>query len=96
MTNHARKFDAAFKARIALEALREVATVRSWGSGHAFTRTRSMAGRSSYGQRGEPFRARRDALWMAEERARARDGEALYQDWPVDVERDFLARRPGR
>src|SRR5664280_1399790 len=43
------------------------------------------------GQRGEPFRARRERFggWRG---ARARDGEALYQDWPVDGRKGFLGQ----
>ena len=48
MTKSRKKFDAAFKAKIALEALREDATVRNWRSGTGCIRTRFMPGRSRF------------------------------------------------
>src|SRR5260370_39466110 len=43
-------------------------------------------------QGGEPFRARRERVGGWRGGARARDGEALYQDWPVDGRKGFLGQ----
>src|SRR5258708_24247625 len=43
-------------------------------------------------QRGEPFRARRKSFGGWRGGTRARDGEALYQDWSVDTLTGFLCR----
>jgi transposase len=46
MTKSRKKFDAAFKAKIALEALREDATVPELAKRHGVHRTRFTPGRS--------------------------------------------------
>ena len=58
MTKSRKKFDAAFKAKIALEALREDATVAELAKRHGVHPTRFMLGRSRLLTRGEPVRAR--------------------------------------
>src|ERR1700745_3816992 len=40
--------------------------------------------KAGFGQPGEPVRAWRERSGGRRGGARARDGEALYQDWPVD------------
>jgi hypothetical protein len=48
MTKSPKKFDATFKAKIGVEALREDATVPNWRSGTGCIRTRFMPGRSRF------------------------------------------------
>ena len=48
MTKSRKKFDAAFKAKIALEALHEFATVPELAKRHGFHPNQSMAGRSRF------------------------------------------------
>jgi len=85
MTKSRKKFDATFKARIALEALREVATVPELAKRHGIHPNQIYGWKKQVlGQRGEPFRARRERFGGWRGGTRARDGEALYQDWPVD------------
>ena len=85
MTKSRKKFDAAFKAKIALEALREVATVPELAKRHGVHpnqiygwKKQVLDNLASLFARG----ASASGGWRGG--ARARDGEALYQDWPVD------------
>ena len=83
-------FDAAFKAKVALEALREDMTVPELANASTCSATRRAsepdihveeAGRR---QRVEPFRAgrRRGGRWRGG--ARAGGEPTLCQDWPID------------
>ena len=97
MTKSRKKFDAAFKAKIALDALREVATVRELAKPHGVHRTRFMAGRSRFSTTWRAFsRAARALWWMARGSTSARRRKLYTKIGQLTVERDFLARRPGR
>jgi hypothetical protein len=66
MTKSRKKFDAAFKAKIALE--RRCARMRqfwSWRSGTACTRTRFMPGRSKFSITSRAFSRAAMAVWRA-------------------------------
>ena len=63
MTKSRKKFDATFKARIALEALREVATVPELAKRHGIHRTRFMAERSRFSTTWRAFSRAARALW---------------------------------
>ena len=102
MTKSGKKFDAAFKAKVALEALREDMTVPELANASTCSATRRAsapdihmeeAGRR---QRVEPFRAGRGvAADGAEERER--EASQLYAKiGQLTVERDFLAKMPSR
>jgi transposase-like protein len=81
MTKSRKKFDAAFKAKIALEALREIATLPELAKRHG-VHPNQIHGRKK--QVLEPVRAWRESSGGRRGGARARDSEALYQDRPVD------------
>ena len=89
-----RKIDAALKAKIALEALREQATVADLAQRYRFTRTRFTPGRSSCWSRRRGRSKSGDG--EAEARSRARDRALHAKIGQLTVERDFLAKRSGR
>ena len=90
-----RKIDAALKAKIALEALREQATVPTWRSATRSTRTRFTPGRSSFWSRRRGLST--PGVGSDAEAGREREIEKLHAKiGQLTVERDFLARRSGR
>ena len=97
MTKSRKKFDTAFKAKIAVEALREDATVPELAKRHRCIRTRFMPGRSKFStMRGGYSPEGRVGSGDGEEE-RERETAKLYAKiGQLTVERDFLARRPGR
>ena len=92
MTKSRKKFDAAFKAKIALEALREDATVPELPSGTGCIRTRFMPGNRGSRQRREPVRARGERFGRWRGGARTRDGQALRRDRATDGRTGFLGQ----
>ncbi len=97
MTKSPKKFDAAFKAKAALEALREDATVPQLAKRRDvhpnqiyFWKKQVLDNVASVFARGG------DAVAEGEEE-REREAAKLYAKiGQLTVERDFLARRPGR
>ena len=91
MTKSRKKFDAAFRAKIALEALREDATVPELAKRHGVASERDLClEEAGSRQRREPVRARGERFGRWRGRARTRDGEALRQDRPTDGRTGFL------
>jgi transposase len=84
MTKSRKKFEAAFKAKIALEALREVATVPELAKRHGIHPNQIYGWKKQVMDNVASLFARGASALVDGEGARARDGEALYQDWPVD------------
>ena len=82
MTTTRKKFDASVKAKIALEALREDATVPELAKRHGVQPDLHLE-EAAARQCREPFRARCRRLGRERGGARARGGEALRQNWPA-------------
>jgi transposase len=96
MTKSRKKFDAAFKAKIALEALREVATVLELAK-------HGVHPNQIYGWKKQVldnvaslFGPGASALVGGEEEHERETAKLYTKIGQLTVERDFLARRPGR
>ena len=97
MTKSRKKFDAAFNARFALEALREDATVPELAKRHGGIRIRIYAWKKQVRQRREPVR--RGASWFGRwrGRARTRDGRSFYsEDRPTRRSNGYFLARSAR
>ena len=97
MTKSRKKFDAAFKAKIALEALREDATVPELAKRHWVHPNQIYAWKKQVLDNVACLFARGASGSSDGEEERERETAKLYAKiGQLTVERDFLARRPGR
>ena len=97
MTKSRQKFDAVFKAKIALEALREDATVPELAKRHDVHPNQIYAWKKQVLDNVASLFAR-GAIGSGESvEEREREAAKLYAKiGQLTVERDFLAKRPGR
>lgn len=97
MTKARKKFDATFKAKIALEALREEATVPELAKRHG-VHPNQIYGWKKLVQDNVASLFARGAIASGDgEEERERECAKLYAKiGQLTVERDFLAKRPGR
>src|ERR1700722_16714914 len=96
MTKSRKKFDAAFKAKIAVEALRDT-TVPELAKRHGVHPNQIYAGKKQVLDNAASLFARGASGSVDGEEERERETAKLYAKiGQLTVERDFLARRPGR
>jgi transposase len=97
MTKSRKKFDAAFKAKVALEALREDSTVPELAKRHGVHPNQIYGWKKLVVDNMASLFARGASVSSEGEEARERETAKLYSKiGELTVERDFLARRPSR
>jgi transposase len=97
MTKTRKKFDAAFKAKVALEALREDSTVPDLAKRHGVHPNQIYTWKKQVQDNVASLFARGAGVTADGEEDRERETAKLYSKiGELTVERDFLARRPSR
>ena len=97
MTRSRTKFDSAFKAKVALEALREDATVPELAKRHGVHPNQIYGWKKLAVDNLASLFARGASVSGEDEEARERETAKLYSKiGELTVERDFLVRRPSR
>jgi transposase len=97
MTKSRKKFDAAFKAKVALESLRETMTVPDLAKRHGVHPNQIYSWKKQAIDNLASLFARGAVASGDDGEAREREASQLYAKiGQLTVERDFLAKRPNR
>jgi transposase len=96
MANSRKKFDAVFKAKVALEALREDMTVPELAKRHGVHPNQIYGWKKLVVDNVASLFARGASVSGDGEEARERTAKLYSKIGELTVERDFLVRRPSR